>query len=309
MRERVAILGKVATSGGGRRTALGLAGAALLVSLWVVAVASAKQPKWQDRTFEVIWAGSGSYAYNSLLHQLDCSQSLDGTGQYNFRDTWRIDAKVRPGTKNSAPEFKIVGDPQLERGPFTDLKNHAQITGTVTRTPDAEACFDLIRPRPGGKVNCTSDRFNALVPGPGQEQRVGSGFFGPLNVFSNDKEKSVQFQPRAWGGETGHYTGEDPHAARCGYWNKDGFTPGAAFNLAAQLTYAGVTPDYSDLVRAGAPRKRKGHPPVPRVIESREFERSKAGGNCLPLGDGDSNDSCLVTKNQFHGTIELLRTS
>ncbi len=308
MRDRLAVPGKAVLSSGHRRRVLGLAAALLLLSSWVVAVASAKEPRWQDRTFEVIWAGSGSYAYNSLLHQLNCAQSLDGTGNYNFRDTWRIDAKVRPGTKKSGPEFKIVGDPQLEGGPFGDLRNHAHITGKVTRTEDAESCFGLVKPQAGGKVNCTSDTFSALVPGPGQEERAGSGFFGPLNVFLNDKLESVQFQARAWGAEKGKYTGEDPHMAGCAYWNTDGFTPGAATNLGAQLTYAGVAPDFSDLAKAGAPRKRKGHPSIPRVIESRQYEHTKAGSNCLPLGDADHNDSCLVTKNQFYGTIEMVRT-
>ena len=137
---------------------------------------------------------------------------------------------------------------------------------------------------------------------------MGSGFFGPLNVFLNDKLKSVQFQPRAWGAEQGNYTGEDPHTAGCAYWNKNGFTPGAATSLGAQLTYAGVLQDFSDLVTARAPRKRKGHPPVPRVIDSRPFEHTKAGANCLPLGDSSRNDSCFVTKNQFYGTIEMVRT-
>lgn len=308
MRERFAVAGKAALSSGSRRKTLGLAVALLLLSSWVVAVASAKERSWENRTFEVIWAGSGSYAYNSLLHQLNCSQSLDVTGHYNFRDTWRIESKVRPGTKSSGPEFKIVGEPELEGGPFGDLSNHAHLTGTVTRTEDAESCFDLIRPQPGGKVDCHGDKFSALVPGPGQENRTASGFFGPLNVFINDRLESVQFQPRAWGAERGTYTGEDPHKAGCRYWNKDGFTPGAASILGAEIAYAGVSPDFSDLVRARAPRKRKGHEPVPRVIESRQFEHTKAGDNCLPLNDTSGNDSCLLTKNRFDGTIELVRT-
>ena len=308
MRERLAAGVKEALSSGSCRKVLPFTVMVAVLSLWVAAVCSAKDRPWRDRTFEVIWAGSGSYAYDSLLHQLDCSQSLDVTGHYNFRDTWRIESKVRPGTKSSGPEFKIVGEPELKGGPFGDLSNHAHITGRVTRTEDAESCFDLIRPQPGGKVDCSSDKFSALVPGPGQESRTDSGFFGPLNVFINDGLKSVQFQPRAWGAERGTYTGEDPHKAGCRYWNKDGFTPGAAAILGAEIAYAGVSPDFSDLVKARAPRKRKGHEPVPRVIESRQFERTKAGDKCLPLNDTSGNDSCLLTKNKFDGTIELVRT-
>jgi hypothetical protein len=308
MRERLAAGVKGSLCSGNCRKALGLTAMLVLLSLWVVAVASAKDRPWRDESFLLVWAGSGSYSYDSFLHQLNCTQDLRGAGDYNFRDTWRFEAKLRPGTKKSGPEFKIDGLPSLEGGPFGDFKNRTHITGTVTRTEDAESCFGLIRPQPGGKVDCASDKFRALAPAPGQEEGADPRILGPLDIIINHKDESALFKARAWEGETGTYTGNDPHKNGCKYWDSQGFTPGAATILGAELTFAGLPLDFSEIVRTPAPRKRNGQEPVPRPVRSAQYDHNTAGGHCLPYNDTDRHDSCRVSKNDFSGTIELFRT-
>ena len=129
---------------------LAVLAAALLVAVWGVSVAQAR-----NATFRFAYAGYGSFENKSSIDDdAGCRRQADWTGKYAFRQDWRVQAIMRPRGISIYKDAEYVGSSQPAGHPMS-----LDVTGSQVTQP-GEQCEWAGGSNDTGTFQCGDDHPN-----------------------------------------------------------------------------------------------------------------------------------------------------